>query len=86
VLRAAYSEGDDLEAGGSNFLSVFGRGIQGSGAGPNRYELIGPIASGDAGWYGHYGNKLVFLGSNQAFRRSNSNLNPFPHSSYFVGW
>lgn len=84
VFWGAYSEGDDLEAGASNFLSVFGRGIQGSGAGPNRYQWIGPVISASADWSGQYGNRLAFLGSARDFLMSNSNLNPFPHPSYFV--
>jgi hypothetical protein len=87
LLFAAYSEGEELEAGGSNLLTVFGRGIEGSGAGPNEYYPIGSSTSVFlADWWGdfYYDNQLLFLGSWRDFRRSNSNLNPFPHWSYFV--
>ena len=80
ALYAAYVEMDEVQPGAENLISVLGRGIQGSGAGPNYYVTAGPGLS-DPGYWGigwDEGNQLLFLGSVRHFIGSNSNLNPFP--------
>lgn len=83
-LKGAYSASDVLAPGDANTLRAVIRGVTGSGARLNLYADAGgasaPLPASNQGT----GNRLVIVGSPQAFARTNRQIDPAPAPEFFT--
>jgi hypothetical protein len=83
-LMGAYSASDVLAPGSGNTLRVAIRGVTGSGPRLNLYADAGgasaPLPTSNQGT----GNRLVVVGSPEAFARTNRQIDPAPAPEFFT--